>query len=166
MKKLLFLLAVSATLLTMSCEESTPDKTPENIFAGKAWEYKSYNGEILRYYIKISFTNNGFSLYEKTDTTGIESPERIYENSTNGTYSLFYEEKPNPPFEPLLDERIVFTSDNVRLNGIAGYTTTYHYGIGNPAPDGHIVFYNISGDCSLITISINGTLGYLFLPVN
>ena len=169
MKKVFFVLLVSAVFF-ISCDtddmEEQIENIPENIFTGNAWEYKSYNGDILRYYIKISFTENEFIIYTKTDTAGIENPGKIYEDTTSGIYSLFYEEKTNPPFGHLLDERIEFISNNVRLNGVAGYTTKYFFGIDNPAPDGHVVFSNKSGDCSLVTISIDGTLGYIFIPVN
>jgi len=144
MRKILFPLLASVILLTMSCENEPleTENTPENVFTNKTWEYKSYNGDILQVYKKISFTKNEFSVYLKTDNANTVSPG-IYEETINGTYSLFYEEEQNPITELglMYIPSIKFISDNENINGTV--TWTFY--------DDYLYFINQSGDCSLIT---------------
>jgi len=133
-------------------EVESLEQTPENIFSGKVWEYKSFNGDILQVYIKISFTENEFTVYEKIDNTNTPVPPSlvIIENTTIGAYSLFYNEEPNP--EPTLGIMFIpsirFISTNERMNG----TVTWSFSIPFSDPDGSIVFYAQTGDCTLITL--------------
>jgi len=154
MRKILFAIAILGILLAMSCDNEPleTENTPENVFAGKAWEYKSYNGDILQVYKKISFTKNEFTVYEKIDNTNTPVPPSlvIIESTITGTYSLFYNEEPNP--EPTLGlmyfPSLRFTSDDERMNG----TVTWSFSIPFSDPDGSIVFYEQSGNCTLITL--------------
>jgi hypothetical protein len=148
----------------MSCDNDTelgsiPEQIPENIFAGGEWEYKNFNGDILQVYIKISITKNEFTVYKKIDNTNTVAPG-IYENTTIGTYSLFYEEMPNPAPElgPAFMPSIKFVSDNQRMNGTATWTFS--------DSDTSLVFFNESGDCTLIIGNSMGWSGYKFTPVN
>jgi hypothetical protein len=145
MKKALFL--VSIVLLFMGCDNGDMNE-PENVFAGGAWEYKSFNGDILQQYKKITFTKNEFTVYDKIDNTNTVAPG-IYESTTVGTYYLFYEEIPNPHPElaPGLFPRIRFISDKPTMNG----TVLFSFSVPFSVPDGSVAFWNDSGECSLIT---------------
>ncbi|MDR0443280.1 MAG: hypothetical protein LBH44_07740 [Treponema sp.] len=99
MKKTLFslsvaLLLISNIIFTMSCDEVPDEETPENVFAGNAWEwvYRNNDNTKVLHYKKISFTNDTFSFYEMAD---YPHQETVYEKTSTGTYSLSDGERQN-----------------------------------------------------------------------
>ena len=116
MKKILFTISILAILFSMSnCDTGIGLGGSEinNIFSNNEWEwlYKNSDNEVL-HYKKITFTNNTFSFYEKTNYNGfVPDIEKTY----TGTYSLSYDN----------DNVINFihcNSDSYQINGNICYS--------------------------------------------
>jgi hypothetical protein len=157
MRKILFPVLIFAIILGMSnCDnEDNEDneEVPKNIFAGREWEYIIDNdggaGNID--HKKISFSDNEFIFYHRKDRTNKE-------DTITGTYKLFYEEFPQPPFDPRLEERIKFISDEPTFNGTASYWLATPDSPISGHIDDTIIFHSIAGDCTILN-------SIYFLPV-
>ena len=110
-------------------------QTPENIFSGNEWESKYINHEgLLLHYFKLSFTTNGFTLYEKTDY-----PASKNENTFTGTYNLSVD-------DIFKSNILVLKSDIPTLSGQIYYeyykkNTEVSMYYGEPAQEGDLIFY-------------------------
>ena len=80
---------------------------PENKFKNGEWEKID-----THYYAKISFLENEFSFYEKSD-----HPIAIYENTYKGEYSLFYD----IDNEGIKTEILKLVSDEILMSGNLRY---------------------------------------------